>query len=164
MQNRSVPFPIKPLVCLSTCVLVGVAFVTSSGAATNPPAASGASKSITNTAPAAIVIPTSEFTIPASVAEGRDPFFPVSTRMAAVPVNTNSAAKVPVVSLTLQGVSGTPERRFALINGRTFEVGEEAEVSAGKSRVHVHCLDIKEDSVTVEVEGKPQDLKLRGGH
>jgi hypothetical protein len=163
MHNRLVQFPIKHLVRRIACLVAWVAFGTLVGAATNPPATPGASKAATNTAPADIVIPTSEFIMPASVAEGRDPFFPVSTRSTPVVVNTNTSVKAPTVSLTLQGISGTLERRFALINGRTFEVGEEAEVSAGKSRVHVHCLEIKEDSVTIEVEGKPQELKLRGG-
>lgn len=127
---------------------------------TNPP--SGASHDATNSPakPAAIEIPTSQFAIPTVIADGRDPFFPESTRMIKVPTtNTNSTIKSAPAALVLQGISG----RFALINGRTFEAGEEGDVTAGKSKVHIHCISIREDGVTVEADGTRLELKMRPG-
>jgi hypothetical protein len=125
--------------------------VTSASSTTNAP---------TKTAP--IEIPTSNFIIPTSVADGRNPFFPDSLAAAkASAINTTNTVSAPVVTLDLKGISG----RFALINNRTFEAGEEADVTIGNNRqkVHVHCISIREDSVTVEVDGVRRELKLRPG-
>ena len=132
---------------------------------------SGAEKTNPTTAPAllttnvgaklsAVVIPTSQFAIPTSSVEGRNPFFPESTLTnfrQSSPTNTTS--KVSAVALTLQGISG----RFALINGRTFAEGEDGDVTVGRSKVHIQCLKIKEDGVTIEVDGTRRELKLRPG-
>lgn len=53
--------------------------------------------------------------------------------------------------LVLKGISGTQKRRFALINNQTFMEGESAAVKFGDGRLKVQCLEIKEDSVIVEV-------------
>jgi hypothetical protein len=76
---------------------------------------------------------------------------------------TTDPVKAAPVALTLKGVSGTEGRRFALINDKTFAAGEEREIAVGNGRVRVHCLDIREDSVTVEVNGSRQELRLRPG-
>lgn len=131
--------------------------------------AAAASTSVTN-APAKqapIEIPTSHFVIPTTTAEGRNPFFPDSLTVAQPnpAISTNIAAKLPITTLDLKGISGMGNRRFALINNRTFEVGEEADVPIGSTRqkVHVHCITIGEDSVTIEVDGERRELKLRPG-
>lgn len=128
-------------------------------AATNEPAKSKPQPAATNSV---IEIPKSEFSIPTTVADGRDPFFPNSSRLVAKAA-TSKAPAVPVVSLVLQGISGTEAKRFALISGRTMVVGEEADIAVDKARVRVRCLDIREDSVVVDVDGKQQELKLRPG-
>ena len=128
---------------------------------TNPPPATSATT--TNAAPkqAPIVIPVSQFTIPTTAAEGRNPFFPdsIQTRRPNSIADTNTLGTVTSVALVLQGISG----RFALINGRTFEAGEDGDVTVGRSKVHVRCISIREDGVTVEVEGTRRELKLRPG-
>lgn len=112
--------------------------------------------------PLPIVIATSEFSIPVTVAAGRDPFFPARAINSNAAASTNTAAP-PTLNLILQGVSGTKARRFALINGRTFGVGEEAELTAGKGKVRVTCISIEEDSCVIESGGRQQKLKLRPG-
>ena len=125
------------------------------GAAPSLGTTAKASKAADPAANAAVEIPKSEFSIPASVAEGRDPFYP--DRAIGGQELSRTPKATPVASFVLRGISG----RFALINGRTFEVGEEADMTLGAGRVHVRCLAIREDSVTIEVEGKPPELKLR---
>jgi len=56
------------------------------------------------------------------------------------------ATKVPV-QLTLKGISGSGQRRFALINDRTLERNEEARVRVGNSNLTVRCLEIRDSSV-----------------
>jgi hypothetical protein len=113
----------------------------------------------TNTASAEI--PQSVFVIPATSKEGRDPFFPDSIRVynsGPVKVKSPDAA----LTLVLNGLSGTPQHRLAMINGRTMEEGEEAEISSSSGRIQVHCIEIKTDSVIVEVNGERRELRLRG--
>lgn len=123
-----------------------------------------ANTATTGTNAPAIVIPKSNFIIPSSVTQGRDPFFPLSSRLVlnATPNNAETVKTAPV-TLALKGVSGTESKRFALINDKTFESGEEREISVGASKVRVHCIQIREDSVTVEVNGTRQELRLRPG-
>ena len=65
--------------------------------------------------------------------------------------------------LTLNGITWSKTRPMALINGRTFEVQEEARVQLGQSNVAVRCLTITADSVVIQVAGeeKPQTLRLK---
>ena len=53
--------------------------------------------------------------------------------------------------LELKGISGTPKRRFALINNQTFTEGEAAAVKFGSGQIKVQCVEIKEDSVIIDV-------------
>jgi hypothetical protein len=141
------------------CLVIGMA-----AAATNPPPKT-VTANATNNAPASanIVIATSQFAIPTTAAQGRDPFFPLSSRTA-VSANTNRTnVKAATAKLVLQGISGTQAKRFALISRRTFESGEEGEVTVDRTKYHVRCLSIKEDSAIIEVDGQQQELKLRPG-
>lgn len=142
---------------LGLLVFIGTA---NSAEKTNLPAAThSATNAPAKQAP--IEIPVSQFVIATTTAEGRNPFFPDSlmTMRANVNTTTNAAGKVPSVALDLKGISG----RFALINNRTFEAGEEGDVTSGRSKVHVHCIKIREDSVTIEADGTRMELKLRPG-
>jgi len=148
---------------IALCFLAYAATSAPATAATNPPPSASAPKSGTNaTAQSDVKIPTSVFSIPTSVTEGRDPFFPNSTRNR-VTVETNKVVKAPTVSLVLQGISGTEARRFALISGQTFIIGEEHDMNVGDSRINVRCLNITEDSAVVEVNGRQEVLRLRPG-
>ena len=91
---------------------------------------------------------------------GKDPFFPQSTRRSAnEPVSVG-----PVVSTTklkLQGISGTKEKRLAIINNRTFEEGEEAELKVEGQPTRVRCIKIGERSAQVLVNKQgPQEIFL----
>jgi len=118
-------------------------------------------------APAEAPVPQSVFIIPRNPQEGRDPFFPLSTsvytRYGAVAAQTNRVAVV--ADLKLQGFSGPNEHRLAIINNRTFEVSEEADVSTSSGRVRIRCLEIKNESVVVQfvVGGERRELRLRQG-
>lgn len=128
---------------------------------TNAPAAKAATEAATP-APAETPIPRSVFVIPKSAKEGRDPFFPNSTRLfGEVTTKTNTTAPVTKVDLVLKALAVSAEQRLATINTRTFEVGEEAEIQTGAGRVRVRCLEIHEDSVVIEVGGERRTLRMR---
>lgn len=62
--------------------------------------------------------------------------------------------------LTLKGISGSGKRRMALINNETIMAGESAWVKTLNTRVEVVVKEIRDDSVLIEVNGKPRELKL----
>lgn len=68
-----------------------------------------------------------------------------------------------VQDIVLKGISGPPNRRLAMINNQTIGIGEEAKVKAGQKTVTVKCLEIKEKSAVVLIEGisQPKELHLR---
>ena len=111
---------------------------------------------------AASSIPQSFFVQPKDQTEGKDPFYPKSMRpyVRSVPVRTN----VPVepITLTLNGITGPP-KRSVMINGVTFEPGEERDVkNKNGAKTHVKCLEIKDESVLIELPGgEKQELRLR---
>lgn len=96
---------------------------------------------------------------------GKDPFFPKSTRRAEKLPTATENVVAPLVQLALKGISGPANRRFALINNQTLATGETAVVRIGNGQVKVHCWEIREDSVIVSVEGNPEkrELRLREG-
>ncbi len=93
----------------------------------------------------------------------RDPFFPVSARLERQPVATSAAAapKPPgEVVLVLNGIMGTSSQRMALINGRTFEPGDDVVIRTTNGQVSVRCLEIGPQSVIVTINGMPERRKL----
>jgi thioredoxin-related protein len=78
------------------------------------------------------------------------------------PVSLPTAAVIPMHygELTLKGISGSKDRRMALINNETLMVGETAKIKVKDVRVEVTCNEIREDSVLITVGGKQQELKL----
>ena len=65
-------------------------------------------------------------------------------------------------TLMLKNISGTPRRRFAMINGTTLAVNESAKIPLGTTNVTVRCLEIKGASVIIQVAGEsaPKELAL----
>jgi hypothetical protein len=110
--------------------------------------------------------PVPEVVIPKSVFVdrpdfGRDPFFPKSTRRGQV-VATNPVIQ-PVGnfdSIALKGISVNNEKRLAIVNNKTFEVGEEGEVPVGAQRVKVKIIEIREKSAVISVNGVSKELFL----
>src|SRR5579859_3668566 len=98
-----------------------------------------------------IAIPQSVFTMPSQPSGARNPFFPQSVMVTV----TKPSLEDPngISSLVLDGIT-SPPKPTAMINGRTFEVREEGEVkSRADCRVWIKCIEIKSDSIIIEVKG-----------
>lgn len=113
------------------------------------------------TAPAKPAPVLSVFVMPAGVREGRDPFYPESTR----PYEGTAPAAVAVdpaeaTVLKVPGYSFSNGKRMVIINNHTFGIGEDGDVMTTSGRVHIRCLDIRNDSTTVEVNGRRRELKI----
>jgi hypothetical protein len=63
--------------------------------------------------------------------------------------------------LHLNGISGTVDRRLAIINNQTFQTNEEGEVPTNPGRARIRCVEIRADSVLVQVGGEQRVLRLR---
>jgi len=162
---RLMPIPCPPLrawTLLLAAVVLGLTLFATRAAQT-PAAPSGHVRPAAAAAPAEPEPAKSVFRIPATPQEGRDPFFPQSTRTrrpVVVPTASN-AAPVVIAELELKGISGPMGHRFAIINNRTFETGEEGEVSTNVGRVRLTCKEIKDDAVRVLLAGQERILTLR---
>jgi len=100
----------------------------------------------------------SVFILPSNPKDGRDPFFPDSTR---TPELAQPASHtVEVSSLKVPGISGTPGHLLAIINNHTFAVGEEGDVKTGSGLVHIRCLEIQNNAVVVEINGQPHRINV----
>ncbi|MBE0543573.1 MAG: hypothetical protein IH623_19685 [Verrucomicrobia bacterium] len=110
-------------------------------------------------------LPRSEFKMPAAPADGKDPFFPKSTRVygevKVTPSVTPTPKTAPVVDLVLSGYSGG-ENPIVTINNVNFGVGDNLEVVSGKERVRVVCLEINvlAGTAVVEANGVRRILRL----
>ncbi|HWQ91892.1 MAG TPA: protein DA1 [Clostridia bacterium] len=62
--------------------------------------------------------------------------------------------------LTLQGITWNAKRPLALINGQTYEPGEEASLTLGTQRVRVRCLSISTNSVRIRLAGSGEERQL----
>ena len=109
-------------------------------------------------------VPQSLFLIPANPREGRNPFFPQS--IAPTPAITTPRppnATTDFSSIVLNGIT-SPPKRTAMINGRTFEAGEEGDIKLPNGvRVLIKCEEIKGESAIIRVNGQPRELRLRFG-
>jgi len=72
---------------------------------------------------------------------------------------TALSTKVPA-QLTLKGISGNDQRRFALVNDRTLEKNEQAQVRVGNSNLIVRCLEIRDASVILQLNGSAEKTEL----
>ena len=106
----------------------------------------------------------SAFVIPSNPQEGRDPFFPDSSRPYRHAQATTQHLVADVTSLVLKGISGPSDHRLAIINNRTFAVGDEQDLVTPQGRLRVHCVEIKPDSVVVEFAGESHELKYVSNH
>jgi hypothetical protein len=106
-----------------------------------------------------------EVAIPQSVfvtGEGRNPFFPQSTTRVIVP-KVNKENPIESFTFVLNGIT-SPPKRTAMINGRTFEPGEEGEVKLPTGgRMLIKVEEIKAESAIILVAGQRRELKLRSG-
>ena len=117
----------------------------------------------TNSAAGPVTNTLSVFVMPADPKAGRDPFFPSSLRPYQTAVATQSPKSVEfnMELLMLQGISGLPPHRLAIINRHTFAAGDYGEVSTSQGRVHLHCLEITANSALIEVNGARHELRYQ---
>lgn len=95
----------------------------------------------------------------AAMPNGKDPFFPRSTRRA-LEISSSSSSGADTSALSVQGISGTGSRAFATINNRTFQAGEEGEILTPNGRFRIRCEEIKTQSVVITIGGS-QRMELR---
>jgi len=108
----------------------------------------------------------SVFVMPTKPDEGKDPFFPRSMRpYGSVPVIKTNQPVVVQVDLQLKAISGPPEHHLAMVNNRTFDSGEEGDVTTAAGRVRIRCVEIRADSVLIQIlsSGEQRVLRLRSG-
>jgi hypothetical protein len=151
--------------------LAGLAAVALSATAGDTAASSAKSAGSKSSAPdpaatqslAQAPIPQSVFRIPANASQGRNPFFPNSNMHSpdSFASTGTKVAPAPELPLMLNGLSGPP-RRTAIVNGRTFEAGEQAEVRLPSgSRILIKCEEIKDSSAVFLIAGQRRELRLR---
>jgi hypothetical protein len=63
-------------------------------------------------------------------------------------------------NIVLKGISGTVDKRLAIINNKTFEAGEEGELRIGGHLTKVKCVEVREKSVVISINGVNRELFL----
>lgn len=112
------------------------------------------------TAPVPVKI-SSIFVMPAGTKDGRDPFFPESTRaFEAMMAATQTNRTAEITSLKVPGISGTAGNLLAIINNHTFAIGDEGDVITPAGKIHLKCLQIAPTYVVVEVNGTTHRINL----
>jgi len=71
-----------------------------------------------------------------------------------------TAPAVAPTNLVLKSISGSGQHRFAMINSTTFETMERGKVRVGQTNVTVRCVEIRGDSVTIQVDDSPDKKQL----
>src|SRR6185503_353159 len=99
---------------------------------------------------------------------GKDPFFPKSTRVPVVKTNElveTLLAPPPAVpdEIVLKGINLLKDRRFCILNNRTVTSGEEFDLKIRGKIYKVRCVEIKNNSVVINVNGMSKELPLRNG-
>jgi hypothetical protein len=166
LRSRLIHFKATPIMVIALGLALDLHSAQTSLGTLGKPSGSAAAgtKSAVSEAP----LPKSVFVLPRSKQEGVDPFFPKSGRPYQIYQVIPKPTEQPVIvtaELRLNGISGTAERRLAIINNRTFEVGEEGEVISGSERVRIRVLEIKGDLVVAQFVngGIRRELHLRKG-
>jgi len=110
-----------------------------------------------------VPFPQSVFSVPPTPSEGRNPFFPQSTVQVVMITKITKENPIESFSFVLNGIT-SPPKRTAMINGRTFEPGEEGEVRMpGGGKILIKCVEVKADTATIVVGGQKRELRLRTG-
>jgi Bacterial PH domain len=88
-------------------------------------------------------------------------------RLAAFTPNAGDDIPTPdpsyLTNIKLNGLSGIPPRRLAIINGKTVAAGESLTLNLDVRAVTLRCLAINQSSVTITIDGfpGPRELRLR---
>ncbi|MFN7139592.1 MAG: tetratricopeptide repeat protein [Limisphaerales bacterium] len=62
--------------------------------------------------------------------------------------------------LKLQAITGSGDRRLAMINGQSFAQGESGSIKSDGDVLQIRCIEIKTDSVLIQVHGESQTRTL----
>jgi acetolactate synthase small subunit len=89
---------------------------------------------------------------------GKDPFFP--NRRLQDDKATPQPHSTKPQELVLRGVTGSADRRVALINDLVFTKGETGKIKVGTNTFRIRVIDIREKSVIIDREGQPRPLEL----
>lgn len=114
----------------------------------------------TNSATAKTAPSKSIFSMPKKFSEGRDPFYPESTRVFQQVMAENSSHTVEISSLTVQGYSRDSQNAYVIINNRTFGIGDERDVITPGGRVHLKCIEVLPETVVIEYNGSLHQIPL----
>ena len=163
MSAGSAFLPVLRLGCLFSFALLGMAAW--AGPTNSAIVHTNALRAGTNMPAMEKPIPRSVFVVPTRPEEGKDPFFPASSRLFSPPAAEHDKAgpHPAAFELRLSGYSGGRNNLLAIINGQSFAVGEEHDVLSGTVRVHVRCLSIAPELVVVTANGERRELRMRSG-
>lgn len=65
-----------------------------------------------------------------------------------------------VKEIKVQGFSGPATRRLVIINGQTFQRGDSSSVKAGNKTVTIRCIEVREASALISIEGLDGEREL----
>jgi hypothetical protein len=92
---------------------------------------------------------------------GKDPFFPKSKRWEVIAPVATVETGPSFGWLSLKGISGSKNHRLAIINNKTFDAGEVAELRTPTGQTaKVKVVEIRDDGVVVSIGGQTQTLYL----
>lgn len=114
-------------------------------------------KAAAKTAP---VPPHSVFVMPTSPREGRDPFFPESSRPYEDAVPAKPTQTVVVNAFMVKGLSVENGHTMVIINNHTFAVGDEGDVLTPGGRVHLRLIAISGGTAVIEANGTRRELSI----
>ena len=144
----------------ASLLIIGLSFAGIRSVAATSKAPAGKASVVPTFVP--VEIPRSVFVPPATPKDGRNPFFPQVAPVAPV-VKPIAGAKPDLSGLVLNGIT-SPPRQTAMINGRTFEPGEEGEIKLPTGeKMLIKCESIGPDSTIIVINGVRRELHLRFG-
>ena len=146
----------------SLLVLAFASTLTLTVLATPPEKSAAATEAQKKIVPTDKPVPKSSFGVPAKPQDGHDPFFPTSDRLFAIKTPKPATSGLANVGIVFNGISGSQDKRFAMINGRTFAEGEEAPVNTSSGRQRVLLIAIKGDTAVIEIGGERRELIFQG--
>ena len=91
---------------------------------------------------------------------GRDPFFPNSPRRGKLVQDVVVEPTANFNNIVLKGISGSAEKRLAILNNKTFAAGEDGELRIGGHPTKIKIVEVREKSVVISINGVTRELFL----
>jgi hypothetical protein len=111
-------------------------------------------------APVKPALPVSTFTMPSGPREGRDPFFPESTRPYEENKPTPTGSTLASDSFSVKGLSVEHGHPMVIINNHTFAVGDEGDVLTSAGHVHLRLVQIQGNTAIIQANGLRRELPI----